>query len=48
MGDNSYALDETTMNVYDLESYKIGNPVLIGKLVVSGTGEERKYELVNV
>ena len=47
MGKNVYALDEETMYLYDFDSYQLRNPVLIGKLKITGSGAERKYEIVN-
>ena len=47
LGKNKYALDKETMNLYDFNSYQLGNPILIGKLQVTGSGSERKYEIVN-
>ena len=35
-----YAINMETMDVYDLESYKEGRPILLGKLVKDGD----KYE----
>ena len=47
LGKNKYALDKETMNLYDFNSYQLGNPVLIIKLQVTGSGSERNYEIVN-
>jgi hypothetical protein len=40
-----YALDQTTGNVYNLESYLKGNPIQIGSLIVEGTGKKQTYRL---
>ena len=40
-----YALDQSTGNVYNLESYLKGNPIQIGRLIVEGTGKKQTYRL---
>jgi hypothetical protein len=46
LGDIRYAFDTKTNNLYDIDSYRNGNPVLIGKLKKTGSGADIKYEIV--
>jgi len=39
-----YALNKTTNEVYDLDSYKRGQPVQVGKLIITGTGKNAVYK----
>ena len=39
-----YALNKTTNDVYDLDSYKRGQPVQVGKLIITGTGKNAVYK----
>tara|TARA_Y100000768_G_C23990023_1_gene691787 strand:+ start:1406 stop:4738 length:3333 start_codon:yes stop_codon:yes gene_type:complete len=40
-----YALNQSTGDVYNLESYIKGNPIQIGKLIIEGTGKKQTYRL---
>ena len=48
LGDKKYALDKATNNIYDLESYNRNNPVQIGNLVITGSGDDKKVRIVPV
>ena len=43
-----YAYKKDTGDVYDLESYKLGQPVQIGKLTIIGTGPKAQYKFEKI
>ena len=45
LGGVLYALNPTTNEVYDLDSYKSGNPVKVGDLIITGKGETATYKV---
>ena len=45
IGGIKYALNNTTKEVYDLDSYKNNNPVKVADLIIQGKGKEATYKL---
>ena len=45
LGGVKYALNPKTNEVYDLDSYNIGNPRKVANLLINGKGAEATYEL---
>jgi hypothetical protein len=43
-----YAYKQDTGEIYDLESYKLGQPVQIGKLTIMGKGETAQYNFERI
>jgi len=43
-----YAFKKDTGDVFDLESYKLGQPIQIGKLIITGTGPQAQYKLERI
>ena len=44
----TYKYNKDNGEVYDLESYKLGNPQTVGKLEIIGTGKEAQYKFEKV
>ena len=45
LGGVMYALNTATNEVYDLDSYKNGNPIKVGDLIIKGKGEKATYKM---
>jgi hypothetical protein len=44
----TYAYKEATGEMYDLESYKVGQPVQVGKLTIIGKGAQAQYKFEKI
>jgi hypothetical protein len=44
----TYAYNELTGDVYNLESYKRGNPVQVGRLEISGKGKNAQFKYIPI
>ena len=44
----TYKYNKDNGEVYDLETYKLGNPQIVGKLEIIGTGKEAQYKFVKI
>lgn len=44
----TYKYNKDNGEVYDLESYRLGNPELVGKLTLIGTGKDAKYKFEKI
>ena len=44
----TYKYNKDNGEVYDMESYKLGNPQIVGKLEVIGTGKDAQYKFEKI
>ena len=44
----TYKYNKDNGEVYDLESYKLGNPQTVGTLAISGTGKDAQYKFEKI
>jgi hypothetical protein len=44
----TYKYNKDNGEVYDLETYRLGNPQIVGKLEIIGTGKEAQYKFVKI
>jgi len=44
----TYKYNKDNGEVYDLESYRLGNPELVGKLTLIGTGKDAQYKFEKI